>query len=300
MIGLGRVGVASHDAGGAVVLAAYLYMHNIDFVACLSGASTEIFGRFFKQHENLLDISKLNFDTLITSTSGESEHELQFVKIAKLSGIRTISILDHWVNYPKRFLRNGDYILPDEIWVTDSEAYKIANSVFKDVKVKQIENPYKTFLQTRYLPLSKYSRSNILYCTEPIKNFDNHLQNVQIGDYDEFIALESILQKLMEIKYNLNVVIKLHPTEAECKYTYLLKKFDDLNILISTEQDLLSELVRASVVIGCNTMALVVANWLHIPVVNSIPNGCGESVLRINNMKYAHSINLQEFIHEVL
>ncbi len=44
---LGRVGVASHDAGGAIILATFLYINNIDFMASLRGPSVEVFGRFF-------------------------------------------------------------------------------------------------------------------------------------------------------------------------------------------------------------------------------------------------------------
>ncbi len=150
----------------------------------------------FSEQKNLLDVSKLDYDTIITSTSAKADHEVQFLKIAKLSGIRTISILDHWVNYASRFLRNGEYIFPDEIWVTDNEAREIANASFENLKVTQIENPYKVYLQNRYLPRSKPHRGTVLYCTEPIKSFNNTSQDRQNINYDEFVALESFIQKI--------------------------------------------------------------------------------------------------------
>ena len=46
--------------------------------------------------------------------------------------IFVISVIDHWINYKKRFFRNNKIFFPDELWVTDNYAYKIAkiNSIY--------------------------------------------------------------------------------------------------------------------------------------------------------------------------
>ena len=46
------------------------------------------------------------------------------------------SCLDHWNNYQERF-NYKKMILPDEIWVTDKYAYKLAIKNFKDIRVTQ-------------------------------------------------------------------------------------------------------------------------------------------------------------------
>lgn len=297
---LGRIGVASYDAGGATILASYIYTNNLDFIVSAQGPSIKVFNHFFDDYKKFSNIEDSKIDTLITSTSAVSSHELQVLERAKLLNIRTISILDHWVNYQERFLRNGLSTLPDEIWVTDKDAFEIASEVFNGLNIKQIKNPYKEFLKNKYSNLKQFNRKNILYCTEPIKSFTFSSENTQAILYDEFTAIELVFQKLDQINCKQTIVIKNHPTEPKFKYEYLMEKFEHLKIVISEEQDIFEELKNALFVVGCNTMALVVASWFKVPVLNAIPNGCGKSVLKLNDMKYLYSMDMQEFIDEIL
>ena len=50
--------------------------------------------------------------------------------------------MDHWVNYLERFELNGNTILPDEIWVGDKDAERIANKTFNKTPVIFYPNPY--------------------------------------------------------------------------------------------------------------------------------------------------------------
>lgn len=300
VIDLGRIGVAGHDAGGATVLASYLYTNELDFTASLQGPAIQIFQHFFDAYKKITDLEDLKIDTLITSTSAESHHEIQILERAKSLNIRTISILDHWVNYPQRFFRNGMFTHPDEIWVTDRDAFSIASSEFRGLNIKQIKNPYEQFLKRKYSNLNQRNRKNILYCAEPIKSFAHSSVKLQANSYDEFVAIEGAFKKLDQINCKQPIVIKNHPTEPKHKYEYLREKYRHLKVVISDEQDIFEELKNASVVIGCNTMALVVASWFKVPILNAIPKGCGKSILRLDSMRYLHSTDIDGFMSEIL
>ena len=163
-------------------------------------------------------------DLIITGTSWQSSIERRFIKSAKLHGKKVISILDHWVNYRERFITEGDLILPDEIWVCDEYAKKIAEDKFKNISLKLIENPYIENLKkniTSYMKLnSNLKTENILYVCEPIKDH----AKIQFGDenyhgYTEESALKYFLKQidLLNIDYK-NIIIRPHPSENIKKY----------------------------------------------------------------------------------
>ncbi len=56
--------------------------------------------------------------------------------------MRSAVWLDHWVNYPTRFVLDGDTILPDELWVADEHAARIARETVPGPPVVVQGNPY--------------------------------------------------------------------------------------------------------------------------------------------------------------
>ena len=79
-------------------------------------------------------------DMVLTSTSWQSKLELNAISYARSIGKKCISILDHWVNYRERFIREGELILPDEIWVCDNHAFALAKKTFPKIKIQKIKN----------------------------------------------------------------------------------------------------------------------------------------------------------------
>ena len=62
-------------------------------------------------------------------------------------------MLDHWVNYPMRFERQGARVLPDEAWVTDDWAADLARRCFPGLAVRQKPNAYLTAAVRDVTPL---------------------------------------------------------------------------------------------------------------------------------------------------
>ena len=110
------VGIVCHDAGGAEIVSSYVRLNNLEAKYCLEGPAIKVFERKLGSIKNksLLDVID-SVDWLLCGTGWESDLEWNAIQEAKRQKIKTVSFLEHWVNYSERFNRNGVEILPDEI-----------------------------------------------------------------------------------------------------------------------------------------------------------------------------------------
>lgn len=300
-----KIGIISHDAGGAEILSSWVKANykKYDFIFFLDGPAKSIFKKNLKTRiinkDNLHKNEFINLcDFLICSTSWQSNLEKNFIKASKIKKKKTISILDHWVNYKERFILDGEIILPNEIWVTNDYAFEIAHSVFRDVEVKQIEDYYSNILRKKILKYSKMNLSKetqkILYVCEPIRE---HAE-LQYGDenyhgYTEESAVKYFLKNLslLDMAFK-KILIRPHPSEQSIKYNWLLDEFKHLDIKISSENELIEEILSSDAVIGCESMALVVGILAEKRVISSIPPGGRECVLPHESIEKLKDIKL--------
>ena len=89
--------------------------------------------------------------------------------------IQSIGVIDHWVNYPERFIRDGTNVLPDEIWVTDKEALSLSSLCFPGGTIHQQPNLYLDRLVedihfVAFEPHISSSLQRVLYVLEPIRH----------------------------------------------------------------------------------------------------------------------------------
>ena len=66
--------------------------------------------------------------SVLTGTGWASSLEHDARQLAATLHIPSIAVIDHWVNYPQRFERDGVVVLPNQIWVSDGYAVELANS----------------------------------------------------------------------------------------------------------------------------------------------------------------------------
>ena len=64
------------------------------------------------------------------------------VRAARAAGVRSAVWLDHWVNYPARFVLDGEAVLPDELWVADEHAARLARETVPGPPVTVMGNPH--------------------------------------------------------------------------------------------------------------------------------------------------------------
>lgn len=185
--------------------------------------------------------------------------------------------------------------MPDEIWVGDRKAKEIAQNFFPTLSIKLKKNPYfedvKSQVKTVRSKIGNKKYTSILYVTEPISNWaiHNHGNEHYLG-YTEKTALLFFMDNTHKMGFKNPIVrIKLHPSEPVGKYDEIIKK-SKLNISVSKGKDLINEINKSDIVIGCNTMALVVALLLKKRVFCSIPVSGIPHPLPFSRIKYIRDL----------
>lgn len=278
------VAIVSHDAGGAEILSSWAKLRSVPFCLVLGGPAKKIFERKLGAIKCLpLEQAIRTADWILCGTSWQSDLERKAVILAKESGKKVISFIDHWVNYPERFMSYGNLVLPDEIWVGDQDAEKLAAELFPDTRVQLQDNPYFAELK---LELEKISRPDetddqgiLLYVCEPIREH----ALLQHGDerywgFTEEEALSFFLENTAALGSTIKEIrIRPHPSEDPEKYRWSTIN-NSLNIVISAKKSLIEEIVSANTIVGCESMAMVVGLLAGKRVISSIPQGgkiCG-------------------------
>lgn len=274
--------LVSHNAGGAAVLAAWAAHQsgNYYFDCLLSGPAVTIFcqrlshAQFIAQHA----VELRHYDCIITSTSSaETGWETCWIVRARQQGIKSISVLDHWTNYLSRFLLRNEYVFPDEVWVCDAYAWALAQSCQQEVSTYpnavQIPNYYLQDL-VDYIHAGRSTDTvdgNILFVSEPSNN----------ALYSAQEAFEAFLAYLVAVDVNhKNVRLRLHPREQLAEYAAVCERWSTrISIELSPSSRLEDDLCWASWVVGCQTMAMVVAEAAGIQVASCLPANVEKSAL---------------------
>lgn len=208
---------------------------------------------------------------LIAGTGWGSSLEFDAVREAKKLGIRAVSVIDHWVNYRARFVRDGQETLPDEIWVSDEYAKSIAEQEFPGLLVKQKPNLYLDGLVKQV-----YSRAgqegpcggHLLYLLEPIR-----MAWREGGEMGEFEALDYFFSHLNRLDLAEVKVVRLrpHPSDPVGKYDRWLSALGGVTVEFDDKSSLADSIAWANVVVGCQTFAMVIALNAGKRVISSIP-----------------------------
>lgn len=274
------IGVVAHDAGGAEIISSYLRRGGHEFACCLEGAARGVFARKFDEVrslslEALVDAS----DWLLCGTSFLSDLEWQVLRLARRFGKRTVTVLDHWVNYRDRFVRHGEQCLPDEVWVGDEVGLQLAQKELPDVPLKLVPNAYFLDLRDEIDALGARPRDaagglRILYVCEPLRDDGLALYNDERHwGYTEEEALRHFLANVGRLGGPIaRIVVRAHPQEARDKYAWAVDEFD-LPIVTDEDKTLLQQVAASDVVVGCASMAMVVGLIAGKRVISCIPPG---------------------------
>ena len=253
-----RTAVVCHDAGAAnVVIAALLETGRKDWRAYMKGPAEKIWKSAFPQVALCNSIEQVieGSELLITGTGWASDVEDEARRLAQNQSVKSIAVIDHWVNYVERFVRNGEQVLPDEIWVTDNYALELALVAFPGKFVLQVPNYYLEKQLRDIALLGKPNNPELLYILEPIRS------NWGRDTLGEFQALEYFISKFPQLGICEETVICLrpHPSDLEGKYNDWIESHSDMNIKLDDEIGITESLGRATWVAGCESFALVLA-----------------------------------------
>lgn len=274
------VALISHDAGGAEILSSWARRNGQAAVLVAEGPAVAIFQRKCPEMKPMpLPEAVSAADWLLCGSGWQSALERDAIRAGRFAGKKTVTFLDHWVNYRERFEENGQLVLPDEIRVGDEDALRIAKSVFPGHPVVLEDNPYVLDLRDEIgavaaLPQARGRTGKILYVCEPIA--DHAAQ--AYGDarhfgYTEHDALQFFLDKLDLLDAGSpSIVIRPHPSEKAEKYAWALAASRQ-PVSFGGCNTLLAETLAADIVVGCESMALIVGLLAGKRVVSSIPPG---------------------------
>lgn len=273
------IAVVSHDAGGAEIISSWLRQNLQSYCLVLDGPAVAIFQRKLGVCENYSLARSISLcDWVLCGTSWQSNLEKHAIIQSKAAGKKVIAFLDHWVNYSERFQLDGVAVLPDEIWVGDEDAQNIAQKTFPEIKVVLIPNPYLKDLQDELPVIQELSNdfrgNSVLYVCEPISEHALLVYgNERYWGYTENDALQFFLENIMTLGCVVHEIkIRPHPSESENKYTWA-RQLNPLIAETSSNKSLIEQIIEADVVVGCASMAMVVALMAKKRVISSIPPG---------------------------
>jgi hypothetical protein len=261
-----RVAVVSHDAGGAEVLSSHVRHHNLDCLYVLEGPALKIFERKLGPIKNTsLEDAISQSISIICSTS--------------------------W-----QFSRLGVTVLPDEIWVGDTMAEAMIKEIFPITPVVLMENPYLQDIRKELCAyqMNRSSHSDfisILYVCEPVSTHAllRH-GDARFWGYVEEEALRYFLSNISVLGKPIEcILIRPHPSEPIDKYYWIQHEFK-LPIQFGGTRPLLEEIVDSDVVVGCESMAMVVALLANKKVISCIPPGGRSCVLPHSKIAYLQNI----------
>jgi hypothetical protein len=240
--------VAAHDAGGAELLSAWLRREEHDASLLLEGPARAIFaGTALSALPPLA-----GFDLVLCGSSEYAPLERHVVRAARAAGVRCAVWLDHWVNYPQRFVLDGTTVLPDELWVCDEHAARLARETVPGPTVRLMGNPYLEDAVTEIAALTEpHAGEHVLYVTEG-------------GEQD------IVRRYLEQLPASTAVRLRPHPAEPPGKYVALVR---ELAIAESRGTSLVEDCAWADTVAGGDTMALVVALKAGRRAVSVLPRG---------------------------
>ncbi len=300
------IAVVSHDAGGAEILSSWLGGCEEPYRLVLGGPAKAIFERKLGACQSLsLPVAIDLCDWVLCGTSWKSNLERQSIVQAKAAGKKVVAFLDHWVHYEVRFQDQDVVAYPDEIWVGDIDAERIASTTFPEAIVVLKSNPYfedlRRELEAIRKPTHKFRQYSLLYVCEPVRSH----ALLQHGDehywgYTEEDALQFFLKNIRAVGYPVRTIkIRPHPSESKTKYDWA-KQATSLPVVIGGTKSLLDEIVEADVVVGCESMAMVVGLLAKKRVISTIPPGgkkCGlpqDAVEHLQDLVISHQRELDD------
>ncbi len=252
------ISVVCHDAGAANHIVAWLQADGkVDHVQpYMAGPAKKIWIEAFPDKRMACSVTEAlsGAQSLLSGTGWASDLEHEARCSAHQSDLKSVAMIDHWVNYENRFIRDGDRLLPDEIWVVDEYAHAIARQTFPGCQVRLKEDVYSRQLLAAVPPVSEVRSHELLYILEPMRSDWGR------GDQGEFQALDYMLANLPLLQLPEDTVIKLrpHPSDRPGKYNDYLARQCGHRIELDLG-GLMESLSSAKWVAGCESFALTLA-----------------------------------------
>lgn len=200
---------------------------------------------------------------VLSGTGWASDLEHRARVAAARAGIRSVAVIDHWVNYAMRFEREGEMQLPDAIWVGDAEAAAIARAEFADVPVETHSNLYLSEQAREAGPVP--DNGDALFLLEPARSDWGEGVPGEFQSLDYFVAR----REAAGVPTGTTVRIRPHPSDPPGKYDEWIAAHPGTSL--DTSPDMGTALSDARWVIGMNSAGLAIALKAGRCVISALP-----------------------------
>ena len=262
--------VVCHDAGATNLILPWLDPQRQRVAAVVQGPAERLWHERFGARgrvdslEQALDGAAM----LLSGTGWASDLEHRARVLARARGLRSVAVVDHWVNYEARFERDGRRELPDAVWVTDDEALALARDRFPTCDVRLQPNLYLQAQLAQVAPCPDPRRcQDLLVVLEPVRSEWGR------GRAGEFQALDHLVSQAgrLGLRQPLRLRLRPHPSDAPGKYDEWMQAQSAHDVRLDDAPTLAQAIGRVAWVAGCESMALVVALKAGRRVVCTLP-----------------------------
>lgn len=203
---------------------------------------------------------------LVSGTGWASHLEHDARAAARARGIASLAVIDHWVNFGERFVRDGHQVLPDRILVTDEHALAEAQRCFPRLSIEQCANSYLEEVVSAIRPLDERVH-DVLYVAGPVRA-------ARAGERDrEIRSLDFLSAHLGRVADGAPCVLRLrpHPSDGSAAYDAWLADHRELPARLDGSATLAEAIGGARWVAGTESYAMVVALAAGRRVVCALP-----------------------------
>jgi len=256
VIPTGKVAIVAYDAGGGEIVSSWARRHMTNGVAVLGGPAIEIFNRKVPNIPTANLVEAVRECQWVLTGTGNHELEFQAIAESRKVGRYVVAFLDHWTAYKSRFTRGGEMLLPNEMWVGDQDALRLVRQFFPDVTSTYVSNPYWQDALDQFNKLDTGCEETTLLFVST--NIDDHYAKTSAVLSDHWL-LEKIIDFfekstiLPAVNY---ITVRTHPSESKEKYANFC--YPGVDIRHDVGCDLIQSIARHELVVGHNSMGLVV------------------------------------------
>jgi hypothetical protein len=203
---------------------------------------------------------------LLSGTGWATDLEKRAREMASILGMPSIAVIDHWVNYKERFIKDGVKTLPQQVWVADEYALEKAKRELPGTAIKMLPNLYLQNAAAEVLSLT--DQNDILYLLEPIRS--TWARNAMGGEFD---ALDFFIANLRLVNNDevSKICLRAHPSDFLGKYDNWIAWNRDLGVCLDESSTLSEAISNAKWVVGSETFGMVVALEAGRTVICSLP-----------------------------
>lgn len=213
--------------------------------------------KFLEIHSLKDLIKKKYFDIGVIGTGYPPEY-ISLANYFKIYQILTFAILDHWLNFLRRFKKNKSIFRPDVILMTHKINYHLDN-FFKDIKIVNIKNYY---LEEQVREIKKIKKINYDCCY--ISDPASYIVNAKVRKKLIKDSIGSFISHIKNHKIK-KVLIRPHPKDEVSSFKNMIKKivknkkYRSSNLVISKSKNISKDIGLSNSIFGMKSFGLFIA-----------------------------------------